>query len=225
MATLVIDTGQDIVGIFSIKSRRYVAYRGHAITRALRRLQNAKEIVTYNGKNRDLKDLGKFAGLTGDLPLKGIHTDMRSVCWSDRIWGSDLRSTYAMHFNTCPNFSDTYEGSNERDVYMTFKLWQLWKCNKLKVVDGIRYEHDGSNYLRPAHASSVALLIFWIVINFFVFPANAPMKSSILPGDLAIPTTPIIRLANPCSARCEKYFLPPPAMQWRNYAHFSTRLV
>jgi hypothetical protein len=33
-------------------------------------------------------------------------------------------------------FPDTHEGSNERDVFMTLKLWELWKQGKLKILDG-----------------------------------------------------------------------------------------
>lgn len=59
-----------------------------------------------------------------------------AVYWSDRIWGNNLRSTYAKHYADCPDFADSHEGSNERDVYMTFKLWQPWKRNKLTILDG-----------------------------------------------------------------------------------------
>jgi hypothetical protein len=62
------------------------------IPSAIQRIETAEEIVTYNGKNHDLKALGKFA--------------------------------------------DTYEGSNECDVYMTFKLWELWKLGRTKILDG-----------------------------------------------------------------------------------------
>ncbi len=136
MATLVVDTGQDIVGIFSVQSRCFAFYRGQSIARAIRRLQSAHEVITYNGKNYDLEELAKFAGLSGDLPLNGVHSDMRSICWSDRIWGRDLVSTYKMHLGDCPTFPDTHEGSVERDCYMTFKLWQLWKRDQLKIMDG-----------------------------------------------------------------------------------------
>ncbi len=138
MRTLVIDTGQDIVGVFSVEDGKYVPYRGHAISSAIQQIEEADEVVTYNGKNHDLAALGKFAGLPAgqDLALKGTHSDMRSICWSDRIWGSSLYNTYSMHFPDRPSFPDSYEGSNECDVYMTFKLWELWKQEKLKVLDG-----------------------------------------------------------------------------------------
>jgi hypothetical protein len=136
MTTLVIDTGQDIVGIFSVEEKQYIPYRGDAILFAIHRIETADEVVTYNGNNRDLEDMGKFAGVSGDLPLKGVHIDIRSICWSDRIWGSDLSSTYFKHFKVCRSFPDTYEGSNERDVYMTFKLWELWKQGNIKILDG-----------------------------------------------------------------------------------------
>lgn len=136
MGTLIVDTGQNLVGIYSVVGRRYVAYRGASIPRAIRRVQTAEEVVTYNGKNHDLAKLAAFAGIEGHLPLQGVHTDMRTVCWSDRIWGSDLETTYRKHCPTCPDFPDTHEGSNQRDVFMTFQLWRLWRRNELKIVDG-----------------------------------------------------------------------------------------
>ena len=54
-----------------------------------------------------------------------------------------------MHFNDCPNFPfgrsdsklcDDYEGSNQRDVYMTLKLWELWREGKLNLP-GDNYSH------------------------------------------------------------------------------------
>jgi hypothetical protein len=138
MATLVVDTGQTIIGVFCVEDGIYIPYRDGAFALAIQRIADADEVVTYNGKNHDLIELGKFAGLAGrqSLPVKGVHTDMRSVCWSDRIWGASLRSTYEMHFSETPDFPDTYEGANEYDVYMTFKLWELLKQGRLKVLDG-----------------------------------------------------------------------------------------
>ena len=138
MTTLVVDTGQNLVGIFSVEEQSYRPYRGAEITAAVLRIAQADEVVTYNGKNHDLRKLGGFAGLDTDLPLRGVHSDMRSVCWSDRIWGSGLRSTYVMHFGEPPAFSDTHEGSNELDTYMTFRLWQTWKVGDLMILDGAR---------------------------------------------------------------------------------------
>jgi hypothetical protein len=136
---LVIDTGEDIVGIYSVEEGKYVPYRGRAISSAIQRIETAEEVVTYNGRHYDLEELGKFAGLPAGekLSLKGVHTDMRIVCWSDRIWGSSLHNTYSMHFSDDhPSFPYTYEGSNESDVYMTFKLWELWKQGRLRILDG-----------------------------------------------------------------------------------------
>ena len=60
MATLVVDTGQDIVGIFSVQSRRFC---GQSIARAIRRLQSAHEVITYNGKNYDLEELASLCSV------------------------------------------------------------------------------------------------------------------------------------------------------------------
>jgi hypothetical protein len=154
MTALIIDTGKDIVGVFSVEENSYVAYRGDAIQSAIQRIEAADEVVTYNGSVHDgwsdLVKLGEWAGRAdGDsLLLKGTHTDMRIICWSDRIQGSSPINTYLKHYSQedCPRFpytsegipegDENYVGSNQRDVYMTFKLWELWKQGKLKIVDG-----------------------------------------------------------------------------------------
>jgi hypothetical protein len=76
------------------------------------------------------------------LPLKGKHIDMQRMIW-EPIVGSSLIRTYDRHFKDCPDFPfgrresadcDEYEGSNQRDVYMTLKLWECWKDKKLNLV-------------------------------------------------------------------------------------------
>src|SRR5271155_3300532 len=64
MTTLVVDTGQNLVGVFSVEEQLYVPYRGAEILIALQRIAEADEVVTYNGKDYDLKELGGFAGVT-----------------------------------------------------------------------------------------------------------------------------------------------------------------
>jgi hypothetical protein len=141
MTTLVIDTGQDILGIYSVEDREYVAYRGNRIAEGVERARLADEVITYNGERRDLLDLARFARLDGDFPLKGKHTDMQIMCWAP-IFGSSLTRTFNSQLPVCPEFpfgrtnselSDDYEDSNQRDVYMTLKLWELWKDGKLNL--------------------------------------------------------------------------------------------
>jgi|GEM_PF-2778431 hypothetical protein len=141
MTTLVIDTGHDIVGIFSVEENNFTAYRSEEMKTAIRLIEVADEVVTFNGSDHgqrwsDLVKLGEIAGIADELPLKGRHTDMRTVCWSDRIMGSSLANTYKKQFGNCPDFPDTHEGSCESDVYMTFKLWEAWKQGTLKIIDG-----------------------------------------------------------------------------------------
>jgi hypothetical protein len=152
MKTLVVDTGMNLVGIFSVEENAYVAYRGDTIREAIQRIQAADEIVTYCGEFYDLGELGKFAGIVGDLPLNGVHTDMRSICWSDRIIGSSLLKTYEMCLGEPPTIPDSQEDDNRRDCYMTFKLWELWKAGTLRVIDG---HYEGSQFpFRVANRAS-----------------------------------------------------------------------
>src|SRR3990172_5676164 len=123
--TLVIDIGQNLVGVYSVANRKYVPYRGDRIRLAIERIEKAIEVVTYNGNRYDIVELQKFKtglGIEGELKIRGRHTDMQEVCWSTRILGSSLSNTYNYHFSTVPPFPDTHEGSNRTDVYKTFKL-------------------------------------------------------------------------------------------------------
>ncbi len=151
MTTLVIDTGQDIVGIYSVEERVYLAYRGSKIAEALERISNADAVITYNGELRDLIDLAKFARIDGDFPLRGEHIDMQVKVWAP-LFGSSLERTYLRHFDDCPErpFVGTesevigdYELANRCDVYMTLKLWELWREDKLKIM-GYGYLHHNN---------------------------------------------------------------------------------
>ncbi len=135
MNTLVIDTGQSIIGIFTVNQMAYDAYHPQAYGDAIARIQTADEIVVYGGTNwNDMRVLASIGGPS--FQVKGAQIDMRTICWSNRIFGSSLTETYNYHFSDCPAFPATYRGDNERDVYMTYKLWQLWKSGNLRIVDG-----------------------------------------------------------------------------------------
>ena len=135
---LVIDTGDDIVGVYSIGDNQFNPYRGAAIRDALTRIEDAAEIITYTGNHYDLDKLAQFAqSAKVSFTRKGKHTDMREVCWSPRILGRSLPDTFKQQFGTSPpQFPDTYEGSCECDVYMTHRLWCAWKEGTLRILDG-----------------------------------------------------------------------------------------
>lgn len=151
MTTLVIDTGRNIIGIFFVEECEYLAYRGNRIVEALKRIESADEVITFNGECRDLLNVARFAGVDGDFLLKGEHFDMQVKVWAPLIWSSQVR-TYNMHSTDCTEcpFSgtdsekvDDYEVANRCDVYMTLKLWELWKENKLRLM--------GYGYLHHSH--------------------------------------------------------------------------
>jgi hypothetical protein len=138
LKTLVVDTGTEIVGIFSVLDGVFTPYQGERISIALERIKNAAEIVVYggelpNGQDYDLTQLGKFAGTSGEFQIRGVYTDMRLICWPWAAWGSSLRRTYERLFTTCPEFPDTYEGAVQSDCYMAWKLWERWKEGTLTL--------------------------------------------------------------------------------------------
>jgi hypothetical protein len=157
MTTLVIDTGQSIIGVYSVEDQQYVAYRGSRIAEGVERVRLADVVVTYNGERRDLWDIARWAGIDDeDWPLQGEHIDMQVKVW-EPIVGSSLIRTYDRHFTDCPEcpFSDAdsetidgYELSNRCDVYMTLKLWELWKADKLRLM-GYGYLHHGNHGWTP----------------------------------------------------------------------------
>ncbi len=157
---LVVDTGESIVGIYTVGNHRYTPYQGTDIARAIERIRRASVVVTYNGNNRDMLDLARFAGLPPgkELPLSGEHIDMREVCWSSRIWGKSLRDTYRLHFPQLPKCDDSYVRANWLDTYMTFRLWQLWRNGRLKVLDGHFYSHGYVDVVRRSPHKGIQLL-------------------------------------------------------------------
>lgn len=135
---IAVDTGTaPIVGILSVSDGSFTAYLGERIPEAINRIMGAKEVIVYGGeqggKDYDLLQLGKFAGMPSELPYSGTYTDMRLICWPWAAWGSDLKGTYARLFATCPEFPDAYEGSVQSDCYMAWKLWERWKAGTLAL--------------------------------------------------------------------------------------------
>ena len=70
MTTLVIDAGQSILGVYSVEDGGYIGYRGTKISEAVARVQNADEVITYNGEMYDLEQLGKFAGIVATCQVR-----------------------------------------------------------------------------------------------------------------------------------------------------------
>jgi len=127
---LVVDVGESILGLQRVHHGRYVPYYGENRIRALERLEQADEVVTYNGNRYDIEKLNELSLRLRrkEFRMRGIHTDMQDLCWP-RILGSSLSNTYAHYCGTKKAFPDTYEGSNRCDVYRTLMLWRYWKEN------------------------------------------------------------------------------------------------
>lgn len=131
MKTLVVDVGQSIIGIQPVRFGRYIPYYGDKRIRALERLEEADEIVTYNGNEYDISELNKISTCLRGKPFTtlGGHIDMREICWPN-IWGSNLTDTFKKYCIEQREFPKTYEGSNNSDVFMTLCLWRYWKKHK-----------------------------------------------------------------------------------------------
>ncbi len=147
ISTLVVGMGQSVIGIYSVEESEYTLYPSSDFATAIGRIENADEVITYNGGTwksggvaDDLLVLGRMAGIKGALPISGKHIDMRQIIWGNCVWGDGLELTYKKHFDDDPEFTSLTEAesSDQRNVYMTLKLWELWKQGKLKILNGLR---------------------------------------------------------------------------------------
>lgn len=133
---LVFDVEDNGLGIYSVTCDEYILYIGKDRIKAVERLIKAKEIISYNGNRYDLVEISKYCGLHNDelIKIEGVHTDMIEICWPG-IRGSSLRNTYLRIFEkeTLQRFSGRFDNSNECDCYMTFKLWETWKNDTLRL--------------------------------------------------------------------------------------------
>jgi hypothetical protein len=139
--TAVFDVGESIIGVHWLRAKRYRPFYGEARVRAAARLIRTATIVTYGGLGYDLPQLARVLGLSSSAPeLLGKHVDMQEICWSPRIYGSNLTTTYLEHGRPLPEFPgiDEYEADNRRDVAMTLALWRHYNRNTLRVLDGNR---------------------------------------------------------------------------------------
>lgn len=131
--TLVFSVERDLLGIYSVKQRKYAAYRGPRIGEGILRLIKAAETVSYQGKRRALPRLAAYLKLPkgSSVRLRGSHVDLHRVAAARRGAGATLASAYRRHFDALPKFPSTAEGANRREVYMTFRLWQRWRAGAL----------------------------------------------------------------------------------------------
>lgn len=49
MSTLVVDIGQNVIGIYSVEESEYTLYPSSDFAAAIRRIETADEVITYNG--------------------------------------------------------------------------------------------------------------------------------------------------------------------------------
>lgn len=141
--TFVIDTGESIIGIWSVKNSRYRAYRGKALSAMTHKILRVREVVTFNGNGErgDKSDLARFIGVSREyLMFSGMHVDMRDKCWPTMERGPSLINTFdkvfgkgsatAIYERFLLKYGDEYIADNRRDVELTRQLWKLWRDDK-----------------------------------------------------------------------------------------------
>jgi hypothetical protein len=140
--TYIVDTGTTIIGIYSVKQRKFRQFQFDRLRPAAERILRVREFVTYcgHGPNAELTHLAEFLGIArSELDFGRRHIDMRDHCWPTMERGPSQRDTYDIAFGKgsyqqlIDRFGDTYEGDNRRDVHMTRQLWLLWKKGELRA--------------------------------------------------------------------------------------------
>lgn len=126
--TLVFRTSENLLGVYSVKQRKYASYRSPYTSEGILRLIKAREIVSYKGTRDDLPRLAAHLKLPKgkQLSIRGIHVDLQKV-YNRGQRDPGLVPTYKKRFDLLPKFPDTPEGRNRAAIAMTFRLWQLWK--------------------------------------------------------------------------------------------------
>lgn len=122
---IVFDVGDNLIGLMYSESGEYKSFYGSERTGAIDALEGADEIITFSGLNYDIKEVEKASKeLRGKgFSPKGIHTDIMTRCW-DTCYGADLAECFDKIIGEKVSLPDTHLGSNEKDVYMTLKLWK-----------------------------------------------------------------------------------------------------
>lgn len=128
--TLVFAAERNLLGIYSVKQRKYTAYQGPRMAEGILRLIRAREIVSYQGERRALPRLAAFLKLPrgSALHLRGTHVDLHRAGPARRRADATLAAAYRREFGPPPSFPRSAEGANRRAIHMTFRLWQHWRA-------------------------------------------------------------------------------------------------
>jgi hypothetical protein len=128
----------DIVGILPV-SKAVSPVSRPCDPHAVNRLVNAEVIVSYNDNHRDLLEshaARRTSGGTTNRNSRRAYRHARNLLEQGHLGQRPCVSTNLMHFKRLPPVADTYEGSNRRDVLMTYHLSGSGGSGRLKVVDG-----------------------------------------------------------------------------------------
>ncbi|AIY65221.1 ribonuclease H-like domain-containing protein [Pseudoalteromonas piratica] len=123
--SIVFDVGTNLIGIMDTNETVYRHYYGSNRLEAIELLENATEIVSFNGKKYDIKEVNKVSIELREIPFspKGTHTDILNKCW-DYCFAGSLDKCFKEIIGADVTFPDTHLGSNEKDVYQTLMLWK-----------------------------------------------------------------------------------------------------
>lgn len=118
-------------------------------------LQNAGEIVSFNGTNFDILILRRHYGLKGRIPKNGKHIDIHEIMSKKAGFRVSLNKAAKLSLNEKKHALgksmteldiEKLKIACRSDVEQTYRLWKLHKQNKLQIPERTafyeRYDRD-----------------------------------------------------------------------------------
>lgn len=120
----------DLIGILDIEQKQNYIFQETDLDEAIKILNNADEIITYNGKRFDYLVISKALNLKETISFKATHTDLQE-CIYDEGYGR-MKLEDALHYFTkkIPKEIRSPQDQMLQGLNTTYKLWLHYIENK-----------------------------------------------------------------------------------------------
>lgn len=147
--------------VYSESSNAYSFFTPDRANQLIEVLQNADEVITFNGKNFDILVLRKHHGLKGKVPLRGKHIDLYEIMTAEAGFRVSLDQASRLNLNEPKHTSGrdmsslnlmALQNACQSDVSQTYRLWIAHDNGTLRVPERKQRHFDKQDILGgPGH--------------------------------------------------------------------------